>query len=813
MLTLNDGRSELWQWDTGRKLTVEGECSQVHFSNKFFGRSIDVDVTDGVAIIPDVLLQTDKDLMAWAFVGSAENGYTKISKVFKVNKRNKPADYVFTPPDQTTLQEILSRLEEVENKPDGGITSDSIAEAIGYVPGQELVIGDAEVNEEGRIVVYVPTAATIKTGTLVCYRLASQANEIASNVATINGKTYLFVSADGSKTTLNAKELHEKNDTIIIRIDEEIGDPLFAQVIATVPKEQDTVEVTAESIRDALGYTPANKAVLYDQVQELTEEQKAQVRANIGAKAEEVALPTSKTMTVDGNAEITDCVDGDITVNYWSLPTDETEMVVTARKSVNIFDPSLFARGDTDSTTKRLANGEEVTTKGLTLKYENGILTVNGTATERCNIDFISASNPFRLKAGMYQFAACPQGGGSSTYAVQWRRMDTGAVFWTDYGQSGNPNKTFDVDISIRAVAVIYSGYTCNNVQFRCQILSGLPSTDTSGWTQYYPFEGKSIVITSASTAPIEGLPAFKDSTAIDCVGGTVDIEYPIVSDSTDNGNSSEPEKAPYKHRDDAEFTVTKLNNSNQFSQNDITFVGDELWVSKENSTYYDNGTMIFRYKVVDDEFTLVGTCDCDFGHLNTMDYCAANDCLIFGNGGNGAETEGNCFVVVKNPLALGEAALIADVGIKYEVDIGCKVQALWGGSNLGDNNIVYLLSNNAATVTKVLLLKGDDGEFNGKFVALETHELETWGVQGADIFGDTLYIGGQLNGNEYAAVKEISLSDFTTTRTVKRKFYGADGTAVTGCVQGIYVDKDTVWICVNTGDTTKPVCLTKYCR
>ena len=104
MLTLNDGRSELWQWDTGRKLNVDADCSQVHFSNKVFGRSIDVDIVGGVAVIPDVLLQTDKELNAWAFVGTAENGYTKISKVFKVNKRNKPADYVFTPPEQTTLE-------------------------------------------------------------------------------------------------------------------------------------------------------------------------------------------------------------------------------------------------------------------------------------------------------------------------------------------------------------------------------------------------------------------------------------------------------------------------------------------------------------------------------------------------------------------------------------------------------------------------------------------------------------------------------------------------------------------------------------
>ena len=117
MLTLNDGRNELWQWDTGRTLAVDADCSQVHFSNKVFGRSIDVDVADGVAIIPDVLLQTDKDLNVWAFVGTAENGYTKISKIFTVNRRNKPADYVFTPTDQTSLEEIKERLEYLEKNP------------------------------------------------------------------------------------------------------------------------------------------------------------------------------------------------------------------------------------------------------------------------------------------------------------------------------------------------------------------------------------------------------------------------------------------------------------------------------------------------------------------------------------------------------------------------------------------------------------------------------------------------------------------------------------------------------------------------
>ena len=134
MLTLNDGRSELWQWDTGRTLAVDADCSQVHFSNKVFGRSIDVDVADGVAIIPDILLQADKDLNVWAFVGTAENGYTKISKTLKVNRRNKPADYVFTPPDQTSLEEIKERVGYLESMQDPGAIKNAVEDYLEQNP-------------------------------------------------------------------------------------------------------------------------------------------------------------------------------------------------------------------------------------------------------------------------------------------------------------------------------------------------------------------------------------------------------------------------------------------------------------------------------------------------------------------------------------------------------------------------------------------------------------------------------------------------------------------------------------------------------
>lgn len=170
MLTLNDGRNELWQWDTGRTLTVDADCSQVHFSNKVFGRSIDVDVVDGVATIPDILLQTDKELTAWAFVGTPENGYTKISKIFKVNKRNKPADYVFTPSEQTTLGEILERLEDVASAQDPDAIKNAVDDYLANNPIGDgfSPIANVEQTANGAVITITDkdgtTTATITNG-------------------------------------------------------------------------------------------------------------------------------------------------------------------------------------------------------------------------------------------------------------------------------------------------------------------------------------------------------------------------------------------------------------------------------------------------------------------------------------------------------------------------------------------------------------------------------------------------------------------------------------------------------------------------
>lgn len=107
-ITLSDGRANLYQWDTGRTVVLDFDAAQCHFENKAYGRTVDVEIKDKTAIIPDVLLQKSGKLRVFAFVGTADEGYTKIEKIFDIIARNKPADYVFTPSEQITLETAVT---------------------------------------------------------------------------------------------------------------------------------------------------------------------------------------------------------------------------------------------------------------------------------------------------------------------------------------------------------------------------------------------------------------------------------------------------------------------------------------------------------------------------------------------------------------------------------------------------------------------------------------------------------------------------------------------------------------------------------
>lgn len=110
-ITLDDGRTELWQWDTGRKIVVDDKSvSEVHYSKYSSTQAITREVIDGKAEIPNFLLQDTHAVTVYAYSGSIENGYTVAEKTFNVAKKPKPANYVETEEDQAILAKLKAEI-------------------------------------------------------------------------------------------------------------------------------------------------------------------------------------------------------------------------------------------------------------------------------------------------------------------------------------------------------------------------------------------------------------------------------------------------------------------------------------------------------------------------------------------------------------------------------------------------------------------------------------------------------------------------------------------------------------------------------
>lgn len=120
-MRLDDSYAELTQWDTGRKIILEQneQCDQVHFSNKCFGKTIDVltyKIEDEcVADIPDELLQSASPLTVYCYVVRENGETTTISETLQIRKRNKPTGYIYDPSSQTRIKEFTEIVDETIN--------------------------------------------------------------------------------------------------------------------------------------------------------------------------------------------------------------------------------------------------------------------------------------------------------------------------------------------------------------------------------------------------------------------------------------------------------------------------------------------------------------------------------------------------------------------------------------------------------------------------------------------------------------------------------------------------------------------------
>lgn len=115
MLKLDNNRKTLYQWDVGviGTLTVDG-VDEVHFSNLRYGVSFNIKVVDNKVEFPPEVLQSGADVFCWAFVREQNGGYTKKEQTFNVEKRPRPADYVYEPTEILSWETLKKEIEKLD---------------------------------------------------------------------------------------------------------------------------------------------------------------------------------------------------------------------------------------------------------------------------------------------------------------------------------------------------------------------------------------------------------------------------------------------------------------------------------------------------------------------------------------------------------------------------------------------------------------------------------------------------------------------------------------------------------------------------
>lgn len=113
MFTLQDGREHLYQWDLDRYIVVnDATICEVHFCNRTSDCSLVVEVKDGLAAIPNILLQDARPIRAYAY---CDDKYTLTEQQFTVKSRTKPSDYQYEETTVIRIDVLLDKAEEAIN--------------------------------------------------------------------------------------------------------------------------------------------------------------------------------------------------------------------------------------------------------------------------------------------------------------------------------------------------------------------------------------------------------------------------------------------------------------------------------------------------------------------------------------------------------------------------------------------------------------------------------------------------------------------------------------------------------------------------
>jgi 3-dehydroquinate dehydratase len=111
MFKLIDNREFVYQWDTNVAVSIDDpRVKEAHFCNRTSDCSLVVEVKDGIANVPNIILQQNYDVKVFAYDGKA----TLFEQTIKVVGRTRPADYVYEETEIIRYEDISKRMNALE---------------------------------------------------------------------------------------------------------------------------------------------------------------------------------------------------------------------------------------------------------------------------------------------------------------------------------------------------------------------------------------------------------------------------------------------------------------------------------------------------------------------------------------------------------------------------------------------------------------------------------------------------------------------------------------------------------------------------
>ena len=212
MLKLDNNRKTLYQRDVGviGTLTVDG-VDEVHFSNLRYGVSFNIKVVDNKVKFPPEVLQSGADVFCWAFVREQNGGYTKKEQIFNVEKRPRPADYVYEPTEILSWEALKKEFEKLDED-----TTKSLADLEKGTLKIEDVITDTSTDPTNKYQVFsaeVMLDAILEIANMIyeCEKAADKLTEYTENPTEAN---YYSAKAVNEMLDKIAGDLDEISDIV-----------------------------------------------------------------------------------------------------------------------------------------------------------------------------------------------------------------------------------------------------------------------------------------------------------------------------------------------------------------------------------------------------------------------------------------------------------------------------------------------------------------------------------------------------------------------------------------------------------------------